>query len=642
MTRNRRRLLVALAIVVLLPFVVLAMLLVAVRTPWAEKKASSIASAALHRDVRIQGIALHFGWPPRVTLERLQVSNPDWATERELVDASGLSARIAVPPLFVGRYVIPYLEARQASADLEVQGDRATWRFGPASNEPSRLVLGHVELADGRVRYLETVAKTDLTVLMNGSLGAGGQLALKASGRFRGEEAQASARVPHLDPQHEGPFDFSADGMLGATRVSAQGMARADGDQLDLRLKVAGNTMAHLGALVNVVLPETPPYSIAGHLIHQGTLWRFEDFSGKVGNSDLAGRLDYEHSGKRPMLRGDLHSKVLDLADLGPLVGAPPGTKPGKVASPEQRAHSAQREAESRLLPDASFEVARWGTMDADVKLESSRIVRPDALPIDSFSTHLTLQEAKLRLTPMTFGVAGGQVRSEVLIDGAARPVQGRIDTNLQGLQLNQLVPVSGAMRDALGVLYGRAQLTGAGQSVADLLGTSNGRMAVAVDGGRVSELLIKLLNLDIPDVLLLLGTRNKQVELRCAAGGVDVKDGVATPDSFIVDTTDSQVRVGGSLSLREETLALEVRPLPKDPSFFSLRTPIDLTGPMRHPKIHLHLGPIAARVAGAVALAAAAPPLAILPFLDRGPGKDTDCGKLLAEAHGEGAQKKQ
>jgi len=165
--------------------------------------------------------------------------------------------------------------------------------------------------------------------------------------------------------------------------------------------------------------------------------------------------------------------------------------------------------------------------------------------------------------------------------------------------------------------------------------------MTIAVDGGRVSELLVYMLNLDIPEVLRLLGTKNQQVELRCAVSGVAVKGGVATPDAFVVDTTESQVNVSGEVSLRDETLGLTVHPLPKKPSLFSLRTPIDLEGPMRHPKVHLHPGPIAARVAGAGLLAAVNPALAILPFIDTAPGKDTDCGALLAEAHAQGAEKK-
>ena len=110
-------------------------------------------------------------------------------------------------------------------------------------------------------------------------------------------------------------------------------------------------------------------------------------------------------------------------------------------------------------------------------------------------------------------------------------------------------------------------------------------------------------------DVLRILVRRTRQGGLRWGVGGVDVKQGVADPRAFIVDPTDSVVKVGGSLSLAAETMDLTAHPLPKDPSVFSLRSPVDLRGPLRHPKAHVHHGPIAARVAAAALLAAAGYP---------------------------------
>jgi hypothetical protein len=41
------------------------------------------------------------------------------------------------------------------------------------------------------------------------------------------------------------------------------------------------------------------------------------------------------------------------------------------------------------------------------------------------------------------------------------------------------------------------------------------------------------------------------------------------------------------------------------------------------------------------VLLAAINPVLALLPFIETGPGKDSDCGKLIAQANAKGAVKK-
>jgi uncharacterized protein involved in outer membrane biogenesis len=640
-----RRLFIALAIVVLVPVVLLAALLVFVQSAWAERWVERRASEALQREVKIDDIGIHLGWPPRVTFARLAIANPKWAATRELVDAKGLSAQVEVPPLFAGKVVIPYLEAKSAVAGLEMRNERATWRFGKEESNggSSPLLLGVVKIADGRIRFVWPDEKTDLEILMKGSLGAGGEVSATASGRFRGEAMKASAKFPQLDPQHaaSGPIRFSGEASAGRTHVSAEGMFRTTGDVMDMRVELSGATMKELDKLVRIVLPDTPPYSVQGHLIHAGEDWTFDGFKGKVGDSDLHGSLTYRAGGKRPFLRADLHSALLDFNDLGPLIGAPPSTKPGETANPEQREKTAQREASEELLPHTEFSVERWGAMDADVRLESKRIVRPHGLDIQSLATHLVLKDAVLTLDPLTFGVADGYVKSQVTLDARKKPVQGRLETDVQGLKLAKLVPKGDAgetkiqreVKEALGILYGRASLAGTGRSVAGLLGTSNGKMTLAVDGGQVSRLLEELLKLHVADALRLLGTKNEQVQLNCAVGDFEVKDGIIDPKAFVVDTSDSRVKVDGDVSLREETLGLVVHPVPKDRTLFSLRTPIDLKGPLRHPKIHLHPGPIAARVAGAIALGAINPVLAILPFFDNGAGKDTNCGRLLAEA---------
>jgi uncharacterized protein involved in outer membrane biogenesis len=211
----------------------------------------------------------------------------------------------------------------------------------------------------------------------------------------------------------------------------------------------------------------------------------------------------------------------------------------------------------------------------------------------------------------------------------------------VQGLKLAPLFPTAKTMQEALGTLYGSAQLKGQGESVAALLGTSDGTASLAVDGGRISALLVELIGLDVAESLLLLGRKHNQVELRCAVAGFDVKKGVATTDSFVIDTSDTVIQVDGSVDLGQERMDLETKPYPKDPSPLALRTPLLMKGPLRHPTIRPKAGPLAARVAGALALGAVNPAFALLALVETGPGKDTDCGRFLAEAKAKGAEKK-
>jgi uncharacterized protein involved in outer membrane biogenesis len=612
------------------------------QSEWGEGWVEQRVANTLKREVDIEGISIKLGWPPRVVFGKLRIGNPSWATTPNLIDAEGLYARVAVPPLFAGKVVVPYLGAARADAGLEMDGKRATWRFGEQSDEESRLQIGLVHLAGGHVKFIDKNEQTDLDIDVKGSAGEGGELHAEGKGRFRGEAMTATVRIPNLDPQHGESLEVHGKARVGRTEAQADGSLSTDGRTLDLDLRLAGQTLKDLSKVTGIVLPESPPYNVKGHLKHVGTEWHFNPFQGRIGDSDIAGEVAYLKGKQRPLFKANLKSKLLDFDDLGPLIGAPPKTGGGETAAPEQRAQSEQRKASQRLLPEQKFNTQNWAKMDADVRLEALKVQRPQQLPIDKLSTHLVLNGGVLRLQPLNFGMADGRITSDITIDSTQKPVRGDIKMDVQGLKLKQLFPTVKTMQDAFGTLYGRAELVGHGTSVAELLGTSDGKMSMAVDGGRISALLVELIGLDVAEAVMLLGRRANQVELRCAVSGFEVKDGVAKADSFVVDTDDTVVKVEGSINLAQESLDIEAHPKPKDMSPLALRTPLTMTGPLREPKVRPKAGPLAARAAGAAALAAITPPLALLALIEKGGGKDQPCGQLLAEARQKGAVKKE
>jgi len=631
---------IVIAVVFLLPVVAVATLVLVAQSEWGERWIERQVAARLEREVQIEGVSVTPAWPPRVILARLRIGNPSWAQTPNLVDAEGFYARVLLGPLFTGRIVVPYVGARRATAGLELDGRRATWRFGEKSDEPSRLQLGLVYLDDGHIRFIDTPEKTDLEIDVKGSAGEGGELNATGKGRFRGEATTATVRIPNLALQ-ESPLQVDGRAKVGRTEAHAKGSLATDGRTLDLEFKLSGQTLKDFGRVTGMVFPDTPPYNVAGRLRHQASEWVFDPFQGKVGDSDLAGSATYDKRTRRPLFTANLRSKVLDFDDLGPIIGAPPKTGAGETAAPEQVAQAAQRAAEKRLLPEQKFSTQNWGKMDADVRLVAEHVQRPKQLPLDKLSTHLKLTDSVLRLEPLEFGMAGGRITSTVAIDANQKPARGDMKVDVQGLKLAPLFPTVKTMQEALGTLYGRAELVGHGTSVADLLGTSDGKASLAVDGGRISLLLVELVGLDVAESVMLLGRRHRQVNLRCAVSGFEVKGGVAQADSFVLDTDDTVVKVEGAIDLKHETMDLEAKPYPKDPSPLALRTPLDLEGPLRKPKVRPKAGPLAARAAAAVGLAAITPPLALLALIETGPGKDAPCGELLAEVKAKGAVKK-
>jgi uncharacterized protein involved in outer membrane biogenesis len=476
---------------------------------------------------------------------------------------------------------------------------------------------------------------------VKGSAGAQGLITANGTGTFRGEQLKATARLPRLDPQNQSPLNLSAEASVGRTHGKMDGTLTTGGQELDVKLDLSGQTFKDLDKLTGVLLPDSPPYSIHGRLRHVKNDWVFDPFQGKVGVSDLRGALTYGKGRERPYLKANLKSKLLDIGDLGPLIKAPPREGSGSPKSAEQQQKAEALKVKDRMLPDEPFSTGSWGKMDADVTLDAERIQRPDQLPLQALSTHLMLKNGVITLDPLNFAMADGTVKTNVVLDGTKRPMHGTLKADVQGLQLKALFPTVKSMQDALGTLYAHAELDGRGDSIAGLLGTGTGQASLAVGGGRVSSLILELVDLHVPEIVMLLGKNYQQSNLNCAVTTLNVKNGVADIDSFVIDTDTNEIRGDGNVSLKDETVQMEVKPYAKHPTIISLNSPLVIKGKWKKPHGYPEPMHLAAKAGGAIALGAIAPPLALLALIDTGKGKDQDCGKYLAEAKARGAKPK-
>ncbi len=266
---------------------------------------------------------------------------------------------------------------------------------------------------------------------------------------------------------------------------------------VDLRLKFSGDSLGQLYDLTGIVLPDTPPFETDGHLVakidtEKGSVFDYRDFNGRIGDSDIHGTLKYSMIKPRPKLEGDMESKQLRLADLGPLIGVDSGkgTKSKEVKKDIQPA--------GKVLPYDRFETDKWDTMDADVRFKGGRIEHGGTLPLSNLSTHVILERGDLRLQPLKFGMANGTINANIHLAGNKKPMQGEADIQARRLRLKELMPNVELMQKTIGEMNGDAKLRGTGNSVAALLGSSDGNLKLLMNDGVVSRNLMEILGLNV------------------------------------------------------------------------------------------------------------------------------------------------
>src|SRR5699024_2043957 len=147
--------------------------------------------------------------------------------------------------------------------------------------------------------------------------------------------------------------------------------------------------------------------------------------------------------------------------------------------------------------------------MDADVRLRATRIESP-ALPLDHMDASLSLADGLLTLQPLDFGVAGGTIRSNVHMDARGEAIRTRLAADVGGLHLGRLFPDTALTEEALGAVGGHVALAGDGNSIARMLGSASGEVALGMGEGHVSNLILELAGIDIFEAVgfLLTGDR--------------------------------------------------------------------------------------------------------------------------------------
>jgi len=609
---------------------------------WFKGPVERAVQAKTGREFHIGGnLDVDLGRTLTVRADRLTFANAEWSRTPRMASADRAEIDLRAWPLLRGQIRIPEIRLTRPDLLLETAPGKdqpGNWDFlGPSDGDPP--VLQRLLVDDGRLKFLDAAGKTDILVSLNSgkprSADSAPPLLVSGKGRWQGNPftLDGNTESPLELTNSDHPFRIHLDGRAGATRAIASGTLTNPFAlrTFDLDFALSGQDMEDLYPLIGLAIPSTPPYRLKGRLKRNNDTWRYENFTGVAGDSDLGGTAQIETGRDRPFLKADLVSKRLDFDDLAGFIGAPPKTGAGETANAEQKAEAAALAAKARILPDTPYNLTKLRAMDADVKWKAQRINAP-SLPLDDMDAHLKLDDGLLRLDPLNFGVAGGDIRSTIRMDARKPTIATQLKASIRKVQLGGLFPDAKLAEQASGGISGEIDLSGTGNSIAAMLGSSDGNVAIGMGRGHIGNLIMELAGLDVAESLKFLFTGDRQIPLRCAWGDFGVQRGLMTSQQLAFDTTDTLLLGEGTIDLKQEQLDLLLRPRPKDISILALRSPLRIGGTFKDPSFRPDFKALGIRGAIAVALGTITPPAALLATIETGPGEDSNCGGRYAK----------
>jgi uncharacterized protein involved in outer membrane biogenesis len=175
------------------------------------------------------------------------------------------------------------------------------------------------------------------------------------------------------------------------------------------------------------------------------------------------------------------------------------------------------------------------------------------------------------------------------------------------GLDYGELLKQRGMTDIATGKLDANVDIKGAGGSVRAIMASLNGGLFVKTENGRIDSSALNIVSSDVMSVLPGFNFKDDKT-LKCAVINFDIKDGIASAKSIVVETGGLSAIGVGTADLREEKLNLLIDPRAKQASLVSAAiVPVAINGTFLAPEWSLDKGALMANTAGTVAKGAAA-----------------------------------
>lgn len=587
------------------------------------------ATASLGRDVSVDGQLrlLITPFSLSITAGDVRIANPRWAMAPDLLTARQVTARLSTFDLLIGRQGIRALDVRGGTLDLERSrhSGRTNWQVGEAGTPFDLAAVRQIDADDLSLRYRDFAAETDAQLTL--STRGHGAVAFTGNGRM---SERAFTLSGALTSANELPARLAVAARtqsilftLDGTADSPLGLAKTN-----LTVSAKGNDFSQLTALAGIPLPAMPGYALKADLAHAPNAWHFGRIEGRIGRTDLGGKLILDQRRARPRIVAQLASRSLDMSDGMRLLGMRVDPAPIDLSG-------AGLPLTRRILPDADIAPEALRRFDAVIDYEADQVAGTPQAPTQ-LSLRLALVKGVLSLSPVTIDLAGGFVSSDFLIDGRQAPALARYDIRLSPTPMGRLLAQWGvAPEGTTAMAKARIQLAGRGETLRETLANASGRIALIIPKGDLRTQRASRSGLDIANLnaAIFREAQPGPAQLNCGLIAFTVRDGIAASDPILIDTADNVLTGQGRIDLRDETISLRLSAEGKRFSFLRQPAPVAIEGSLADPLVTREDAPWfrPARIFGMAMRFAHLD--ALFDFVDPGAAGDTACGPVLSGA---------
>lgn len=515
-----------------------------------------------------------FGFSTVVRLRDVRVPGPDWAGPQDLARVRDMNIGFSALSLLTGHLALDHVTLRGARLHLvRARDGRESWQGSARRGGSGGGGLNQLVVSDSRLTYRDEKQDRSFDLALSSSAADG--LRLAGSGSVRGTPVRVAVRAPAIvdEPARAWPFEARLSGDALTMRARGTMAAPLDTDHMTIDVSASARDLKLIDAVIEAGLFQTQPVTLTAHVRREPGRWLIDRLDGRIGRSDLSGKLTVAKEDGRTKLDGTFTARQLDFDDFASNAGL-------------ARRAAKERATGPRVVPDTRVNLAKVGSTDGRIAFRVGSIVsREGPSSLTSLSGTLVLDHRKLTVAPLTIGMREGRVTGRAVIDQSDDgPVPlVRLDLRLVDSSIPAL---GGGGGSVTGRVDGRILLAGRGSTLRQAVAHANGRIGLAAREGELPKEIAEALGFDAGGALL--ADDDDRAVLRCVIVGLAMRGGTGRTDPFLIDTSQSRLTGQGTISFPDETLAITLAGQPKHDAVLRLPGSARVAGTISQPDIRI------------------------------------------------------
>ena len=366
------------------------------------------------------------------------------------------------------------------------------------------------------------------------------------------------------------------------TRVDFKGKLAMPVSSKDITLgmTIKGKKLDSLDELLGLDLPPLGPYNLAAQFAMNGKGYDLSNLRIKLGTSDLTGRMSLDMTGNKPEAEVELVSSLLQINDFdmghwSPEGKTDPAEKPDDAA---KEGKSKQEKADSREKAASMLSPEALARTNAHIQIRLDKVMSGNDTLGDG-RLEVSLKDGRFSIDPLELAFADGTARTEFSFYPTSQDAEIHLATTVERLDLGIPARRIKAETKMGGTLNLDILLDATASTLDQLMANARGHFDLAFIPVNFDAGLIDMWAVNLLSSLASETDGEPDSIINCLVASFGMEDGIMQERTIFMDTTNMSIEGHANIDFKKQELKVFAKPKAKRPEFFSLATPVKVSG---------------------------------------------------------------